>query len=77
MLYCSKSVIPAKWAGADFLWVAQYGPAEAPEVQRWDIWQSTDGYAGAEPHGLEGIGDHIDVDRLHGGWAKLDRMRAT
>ena len=76
LLYCSYSVIPKgrpKWAGADFLWVARYGPTTGPGLTRWHIWQSSDGKVGAEPHSIEGIGN-CDIDRLHRA-KTLERMQ--
>jgi len=83
MLYCSESVIPKrtfwqvltatkKWAGADFLWVAHYGPVAGPDTRQWHIWQSSDGKVGCQPHTIEGIGN-CDIDKLRGA-KTLERM---
>jgi len=85
MLYCSMSVIPkrtfwdilkrkAKWCGGKYLWVARYWSGDGPGVTQWHIYQSSDGKYGIEPHSTPGIGN-CDIDRLHGGQARLDRMK--
>jgi len=71
MLYCSASVVPDGWCGADALWVAQYGPdkpdtVKYPNARKWSIWQSTDGKDGIEPHSLPGLGP-CDVDWFRAG----------
>jgi len=72
ILYCSESVVPDGLFGADYLWVARYGPSD-PGLAHWEFWQSSDGNVGITPHTITGIGN-CDIDRFDGTITQLKKL---
>ena len=54
-----------------WLWLARY--SNAPGIDGWTLWQSTDGIFGPEPHTVPGISGPCDRDQFNG---DLERLQA-